>query len=127
VTGWESSNRALSIAYQDSTDRRYFIVANKDPDPGKPTYKRELQLTGSAYCLEDIYTRDIFKANDSGIAKFHLPPAHGRVLKEKIGPAPFGFFDSLRIELEGTGVSVTMVAPDFVLSELHRRAGHHYS
>jgi short-subunit dehydrogenase len=34
----------------------------------------------------------------------------------------FGFFDSLRIELEGTGVSVTMVAPDFVLSELHRRA-----
>jgi short-subunit dehydrogenase len=36
--------------------------------------------------------------------------------------ALFGFFDSLRIELEGTGVSVTMVAPDFVLSELHRRA-----
>ena len=39
--------------------------------------------------------------------------------------ALFGFFDSLRIELEGTGVSVTMVAPDFVLSEIHRRAlGH---
>lgn len=39
--------------------------------------------------------------------------------------ALFGFFDSLRIELEGTGVSVTMVAPAFVLSELHRRAlGH---
>jgi len=39
--------------------------------------------------------------------------------------ALFGFFDSLRIELEGTGVSITMVAPDFVLSEIHRRAlGH---
>jgi short-subunit dehydrogenase len=39
--------------------------------------------------------------------------------------ALFGFFDSLRIELDGTGVSVTMVAPDFVLSEIHRRAlGH---
>ena len=39
--------------------------------------------------------------------------------------ALFGFFDSLRIELEGTGVSVTMVAPAFVLSEIHRRAlGH---
>jgi short-subunit dehydrogenase len=39
--------------------------------------------------------------------------------------ALFGFFDSLRIELEGTGVSVTMIAPDFVLSEIHRRAlGH---
>ena len=36
--------------------------------------------------------------------------------------AVFGFFDSLRIELDGTGVSVTLVAPYFVLSEIHRRA-----
>jgi short-subunit dehydrogenase len=36
--------------------------------------------------------------------------------------ALFGFFDSLRIELMGTGVSVTMIAPDFVLTELHRRS-----
>jgi short-subunit dehydrogenase len=36
--------------------------------------------------------------------------------------AVFGFFDSLRIELDGTGVSVTMVAPYFVRSEIHRRA-----
>jgi short-subunit dehydrogenase len=36
--------------------------------------------------------------------------------------ALFGFFDSLRIELEGTGVAVTMVAPDFVVSEIHRRS-----
>ena len=36
--------------------------------------------------------------------------------------AMFGFFDSLRIELMGTGVTVTMIAPDFVLSEMHRRA-----
>ncbi len=36
--------------------------------------------------------------------------------------AIFGFFDSLRIELAGSGVSVTLVAPDFVLSEIHRRA-----
>lgn len=36
--------------------------------------------------------------------------------------AMFGFFDSLRIELAATGVSVTVVAPDFVLSEIHRRA-----
>lgn len=36
--------------------------------------------------------------------------------------AVFGFFDSLRIELDGTGVSVTTVAPYFVLSEIHRRA-----
>jgi short-subunit dehydrogenase len=36
--------------------------------------------------------------------------------------AIFGFFDSLRIELAGSGVSVTLVAPDFVSSEIHRRA-----
>jgi len=36
--------------------------------------------------------------------------------------ALFGFFDSLRIELAGTGVGVTMVAPDFVVSEIQKRA-----
>jgi short-subunit dehydrogenase len=36
--------------------------------------------------------------------------------------AVFGFFDSLRIELRDTGVSVTVVAPYFVLSEIHRRS-----
>jgi short-subunit dehydrogenase len=36
--------------------------------------------------------------------------------------AIFGFFDSLRIELAGSGVSVTVVAPDFVVSQIHRRA-----
>jgi short-subunit dehydrogenase len=33
-----------------------------------------------------------------------------------------GFFESLRIELRGSGVGVTIVAPDFVLSATHRRA-----
>jgi short-subunit dehydrogenase len=36
--------------------------------------------------------------------------------------AMIGFFDSLRIELHGTGVDVTVVAPDFVISQIHRRA-----
>jgi NAD(P)-dependent dehydrogenase (short-subunit alcohol dehydrogenase family) len=36
--------------------------------------------------------------------------------------AMIGFFDSLRIELAGSGVSVTVVAPDFVVSEIQRRA-----
>ncbi len=33
-----------------------------------------------------------------------------------------GFFDSLRIELAGSGVSVTLVYPDFVASEMRVRA-----
>jgi short-subunit dehydrogenase len=36
--------------------------------------------------------------------------------------AVFGLFDSLRIELHGTGVDVTVIAPYFVRSEIHRRA-----
>jgi len=36
--------------------------------------------------------------------------------------AMIGFFESLRIELLGSGVDVTIVAPDFVVSEIHRRA-----
>lgn len=36
--------------------------------------------------------------------------------------AQIGFFDSLRIELAGTGVSVTIVCPYFVHSEIRRRA-----
>ena len=33
-----------------------------------------------------------------------------------------GFFDSLRIELRGSGIDVSVIAPDFVVSEIHKRA-----
>jgi short-subunit dehydrogenase len=36
--------------------------------------------------------------------------------------AVIGFFESLRIELTGTGVSVSIICPDFVVSEIHKRA-----
>jgi NAD(P)-dependent dehydrogenase (short-subunit alcohol dehydrogenase family) len=36
--------------------------------------------------------------------------------------ALMGFYDSLRIELVGTGVDITMVAPDFVVTEIHKRS-----
>jgi short-subunit dehydrogenase len=36
--------------------------------------------------------------------------------------AQIGFFDSLRVELRGTGVSVTVIAPYFVQSEIRRRS-----
>ncbi len=36
--------------------------------------------------------------------------------------AMFGFFDSLRIELQDSGVNVIMIAPDFVVSQIHKRA-----
>jgi short-subunit dehydrogenase len=36
--------------------------------------------------------------------------------------AQFGFFDSLRIELRGSGVSVSVIAPYFVQSEIRKRS-----
>ncbi|WP_076416753.1 SDR family oxidoreductase [Shewanella sp. UCD-KL12] len=36
--------------------------------------------------------------------------------------AVIGFFDSLRIELADDNVAVTTICPDFVLSEIHKRA-----
>jgi short-subunit dehydrogenase len=36
--------------------------------------------------------------------------------------ALMGFYDSLRIELMGTGVDITMIAPDFVVTEIHKRS-----
>jgi short-subunit dehydrogenase len=36
--------------------------------------------------------------------------------------AQMGFFDSLRIELADSGVSVTVIAPYFVQSEIRRRS-----
>lgn len=36
--------------------------------------------------------------------------------------AVVGFYESLRIEIAADGVDVTIVAPDFVLSEIHERA-----
>jgi NAD(P)-dependent dehydrogenase (short-subunit alcohol dehydrogenase family) len=36
--------------------------------------------------------------------------------------AVIGFCDSLRVELRGSGVSITVAAPDFVLTQTHRRA-----
>ncbi|GJL67130.1 MAG: short chain dehydrogenase [Nitrospirales bacterium] len=36
--------------------------------------------------------------------------------------AMVGFFESLRMELEDAGISVTIIAPDFVVSKIHERS-----
>ncbi len=68
----------------------------------------------------------------------HLKRSHGRLVAvssmagligvpERTGYAAakhavIGFFESLRIELAADGVSVTIACPDFVVSEIHKRA-----
>lgn len=56
----------------------------------------------------------------SSVASLTGVPSHAVYCASK--HAMNGFFESLRIELAGTGVSVTIVAPDFVQSEIHTRS-----
>ena len=56
----------------------------------------------------------------SSVASLTGLPSHAIYCASK--HAMNGFFESLRIELSGTGVSVTIVAPDFVQSEIFARS-----
>ncbi|MCK4985123.1 MAG: SDR family oxidoreductase [Desulfobacterales bacterium] len=83
-----------------------------------------INYLGAAYCT--YYALPYLKASKgrivaiSSVAGLNGVPTRTAYSASK--HALLGFFDSLRIELLGTGVTVTMIAPDFVLSEMHRRA-----
>jgi short-subunit dehydrogenase len=83
-----------------------------------------LNYLGAAYCT--YYALPHLKASKGRIAAISsvagLTGVPTRTAYSASKHALFGFFDSLRIELIGTGVTVTMIAPDFVLSQMHRRA-----
>lgn len=79
---------------------------------------------GSVYCtkfalpyLKNVQGRIVAI---SSVASLTGVPAHSAYCASK--HAMNGFFESLRIELAGTGVTVTIVAPDFVQSEIHERS-----
>jgi len=83
-----------------------------------------LNYFGSVYCtyfalphLKTTRGRIVAVASVAGITGVPTRTAYSASKH-----AMFGFFDSLRIELKGCGVTVTMIAPDFILSEMHRRA-----
>lgn len=84
----------------------------------------EVNLLGSMYCTK--FALPFLKKNHgrvvaiSSVASLTGVPSHAVYSASK--HAMNGFFESLRIELMGTGVSVTIVAPDFVQSEIHARS-----
>lgn len=84
----------------------------------------DLNYLGSVYCT--WYALGYLKKSKgrivgvSSVAGLNGVPSRTAYAASK--HAMFGFFDSLRIELTHTGVSVTMIAPDFVESEIHKRA-----
>jgi short-subunit dehydrogenase len=96
-------------------------------DTSIPERLIRLNYLGSVYCtyyaLPHLKTAKGLIVVVSSVAGLAGVPTRTAYAAAK--HALFGFFDSLRIELEGSGVDITMVAPDFVLSEIHRRAlGH---
>lgn len=83
-----------------------------------------LNYLGAVYCtyyalphLKQTQGRIVAISSVAGLAG--VPTRTGYAATKH---AMFGFFNSLRVELAPHGVSVTMIAPDFVLSEIHRRA-----
>ena len=89
-------------------------------------YQRVMAVNffGSVYCTK--LALPFLKATQgrivaiSSVASLTGVPAHSAYCASK--HAMNGFFESLRIELTGTGVTVTIVAPDFVQSEIHERS-----
>lgn len=89
-------------------------------------YQRVMAVNffGSVYCTK--LALPFLKATRgrivaiSSVASLTGVPAHSAYCASK--HAMNGFFESLRIELAGTGVTVTIVAPDFVQSEIHERS-----
>lgn len=79
---------------------------------------------GAAYCTYHALpylkeTRGRLVAVSSLAGKNGVPTRSGYAASKH---ALVGFFDSLRIELAGTGVSVTIIYPGFVTSEIRERA-----
>ena len=79
---------------------------------------------GSAYCA--YYALEYLKATQGRIVG--ISSLTGRVgvptrsCYAASKHAMAGFFDSLRVELEDSGVSVTMIYPGFVATEVRQRA-----
>lgn len=84
----------------------------------------DVNYMGSVYCtfyalpyLEQSQGRIVAVSSLAG--KAGVPTRSGYGASKH---AIVGFFDSLRVELAGSGVSVTIVYPDFVTSEIRKRA-----
>lgn len=83
-----------------------------------------VNLLGSVWCT--AYALPYLKASRgrivavSSLAGLTGVPKRTAYAASKFGMA--GFFDSLRIELAESGVSVTMIYPGFVRSDINRRA-----
>lgn len=84
----------------------------------------QLNYFGAVYCTHAALphlkaSQGLIVAMSSMAGKTGVPTRTGYSASKH---ALNGFMDSLRIELMGTGVDITIACPEFVLSEIHRRA-----
>jgi len=84
----------------------------------------QVNYFGSVYCTHYalphlLESRGRLVAVASLTGKTGVPTRSGYAASKH---AMVGFFDTLRIELHGTGVSVTVACPDFVATETRERA-----
>jgi short-subunit dehydrogenase len=84
----------------------------------------QVNYFGSVYCTYHALphlkqTRGRVIAVSSLAGKSGVPTRSAYAARKH---AMMGFFDTLRIELAGTGISVTIACPDFVASEIRERA-----
>ncbi len=93
-------------------------------DPNLMGEIMQVNYMGSVYCT--YYALPYLKeskgrlvAISSLAGKNGVPTRSGYAASKH---AMVGFFDTLRIELEGTGVSVSTIYPGFVLTEIRKRA-----
>lgn len=84
----------------------------------------QVNVMGSVYCT--YYALPHLKQSKgvvvaiSSLAGLNGVPSRSAYCASK--HAMMGFFDSIRIELKESGVDVVNVAPDFVVSQIHKRA-----
>lgn len=95
VTDLSIFERVMRVNYLGSVYPTYFALPHLKRSRG------QIVVVASLTGLTGVPTRTAYSASKHAL---------------------FGLYESLRIELRGTGVSITMVAPDFVLTETHRRA-----
>lgn len=102
------------------------MVARLDETPDLAPFERVMAVNfyGSVYCtyhaldhLKQSQGRIVGVSSLAGKAGLPLRSAYSASKH-----AMAGFFDTLRIELAGDGVSVTMVYPDFVATDLRKQA-----
>ena len=107
-----NAGMTMCRVFEDVTDMRFYEDLMR------------VNYLGSAYCTK--YALPYLKQSKgrlvaiSSLAGITGVPARTGYCASK--HAMMGFFESLRIELSGSGVTVTIIAPDFVQSEIRTRA-----